>query len=172
MSTSADAMTDEPNVPTTPPESPPPEPNAIRGAFVARTVMVSAAPGGLADATATSVSVTLRGAYLAHLGDGATEAVGGAPAGVDNLLRSAYAARLTGAAQAPQPGRRRAAGKAKPVRRQMKRVAKKVRVKAKRMAAKPKAKSKAKIKARPARGAAKRRTAATRKRATPGRRRR
>jgi hypothetical protein len=168
MSTSAEAMTDD--TPKTTPENPRAEPDAIRSAFVARTVTVTAAPGGLADATAASTSITLRGAYLAHLGDGATTAVGAAPTGVDGLLRSAYAARLA----APSPGaasgrpRRAKSGRAKPVRAKTVRAklgrrakparaaktAKRATAKVKKAAAKPKPKVKAK--AKPARAAAKR----------------
>ncbi len=76
MSTSAEDLNDDTR--ETPPEAPRAEPDAIRSAFVARTITVTAGPGGLADAAAASSSITLRGAYLAHLDDGATAAVGGA----------------------------------------------------------------------------------------------
>jgi hypothetical protein len=161
MSTSADAMTDDQNPDTatdTAPSAPAPEPNAIRGAFVARTVTVIATPVGLADATAASAAVTLRGAYLARL-DGGGAGGGRAPAGSsDNLLRSAYAARLAEAMSAPPTGRprrakpkTRAAAKpkrAKPAAKAKKKVAAK---------AKPKARPKAKAARRPAKRAAARR---------------
>src|SRR5262249_20744333 len=119
----------------------------------------------LADASVASTSVTLRGAYLAHLDDAGTAAVGGTPAPVDGLLRSAYAARLAGAARGPQPGRLprvRAARKAQPAQR----AAASARAKAaKKAAARPRARAKAKAKAT-------RTPAARRGRAKPARRRR
>jgi hypothetical protein len=173
MSTSAEGLNDDPPATmsdtaseTTPARA---EPDAIRSAFVTRTVAVTAAFGNLADDTAASSSVTLRGAYLAHLDDGGTAAVGGAAATPDNLLRSAYAARLAAPAPGGAPARRpraaKAARRAKPAKRvkaatrKAARPAKKAAVKMKKKAAakaKPKLKQKARAKA--ARGAGRAKT--------------
>ena len=164
MSTSAEAMNDD--TPETRPETPDAERDAIRSAFVARTVTVTAAPSGLADAATASSSITLRGAYLAHLDDGATAAVGAAPAGVDGLLRSAYAARLAAPSPGAAPGRPRrakAARRAKPAR--AAKSAKRTTARVKKASAK--ARPKVKAKAKPVRAAAKRRGASK-----PARRRR
>jgi len=154
----------------TTPEAPVAEPNPIRSAFLARASAASSAAGGLSDAAASGVA--LRGAYLARLDDNATEAVGAAPAGVDSMLRSAYAARLaagTRGAAAPRLPRAKTAkpARAKTAKKVRAKTAKKVRAKtAKKVpaktkkAAKPKAKHSAKPKAKrsakPARAAAKR----------------
>ena len=152
----------------TTPEAPVAEPNPIRSAFLARASAASSAASGLSDAAASGVA--LRGAYLARLDDNATEAVGAAPAGVDSMLRSAYAARLaagTRGAAAPRLPRAKPARRAKTAEPARAKTAKKVRAKTKK-AAKPKAKHSAKLKAKrsakpkvkrsakPARAAAKR----------------
>ncbi|HUA53562.1 MAG TPA: hypothetical protein VMB81_15430 [Candidatus Sulfotelmatobacter sp.] len=141
----------------TTPEAPVAEPNPIRSAFLARASAASSAAGGLSDAAASGVA--LRGAYLARLDDNATEAVGAAPAGVDSMLRSAYAARLaagTRGAAAPRLPRAKAARRAKKVRAKTKKAAKPKAKHSAKLKAKRSAKPKVKRSAKPARAAAKR----------------
>ena len=84
--------------------------SAVRDAYLARAA-ASASAG--ADRTAPadlSAAVSIRGAYMARLGDGAAEGVGAGASG-DDLLRSVYAARAGSAREPASDGRRRAAPK-------------------------------------------------------------
>jgi len=102
------------------------EQDVIRSVYVSRNVVTAAATaGGFAMMETTEQSLSVRGAYLAHLSEDKSEAIGDRDLLGDDLLRRAFVqrsmvdaqpARRAGAAKraAVAPGRKAVAKKAKP----------------------------------------------------------
>ncbi len=105
--------------PATTTEAPPDDQGIIRGAWLARSrAIASAAETGVGLSAADASDSSLRTAFLTHMSDNRTEAVGGSGSDSGNVLRGVFAARSSATvliAEAPhrKPGRK-AKAKAKP----------------------------------------------------------
>jgi hypothetical protein len=121
--------------------------DTIRSVFVARTAASSEVSiGGFAQMETTADGLAVRGAYVAHLSVGETEAVAGDTAAEGDLLRKAYVARA--AADAAAPARKRAP--ARPARRSAVKPARKAARTGAKKTARPRPAVKAKAKKRTA----------------------